>query len=84
MALNWLATILIKTIVSLFRVNKKTTSIHYFHFYAVQDHIDLSSCSEALPNAKIDVDKLRIDLEDLKLLNNDVIVLMSRLVMYAD
>ena len=68
---------------SFHRVNKKPTSIHYFHFYAVRDRIDLSSCSETLPNTKIDVDKLMIALEDLKLLNNDVIVLMSRLVMHA-
>ena len=39
---------------SLHRVDRKTTSIHYFHHYAVQDRIDLSACSEALPTRPID------------------------------
>ena len=61
------------------RMNKKTTSIHYFHYYAVRDRIDLSACSEAPPTAPIDVQKLIVDMDDLAMLNNDVIVLMSRL-----
>lgn len=61
------------------RMDKKTTSIHYFHYYAVRDRIDLSACSEAQPTASIDVQKLIVDTDDLAMLNDDVIVLMSRL-----
>ena len=60
-------------------MDKKTTSIYYFYYYGVCDHIELSACSEALPTAPIDVEKLIVDMDDLALLNNDVIVLMSGL-----
>ena len=60
------------------RMDKKTTSIHYF---GVCDHIELSACSEALPTAPIDEEKLLVDTDDLALLKNDVIVLMSGLLL---
>ena len=61
------------------RMDKKTSSIHYFHYYAVCDRIDLSTCSEAPPSAPIDVEKLIVDMDDLAMLHSDVIILMSRL-----
>lgn len=63
------------------QMDKKTTSIHYVHYYAVHDHIDLSNCSEALPTAPIDVQKLIVDTDDLALLSDDAIELMARLFM---
>ena len=65
---------------SFHRVDKKTTSIHYFHYYALLDRIDLSGCSEALPTKPLDVEKFMINLDDLAMLNDDVIVLISRLI----
>jgi len=64
---------------SFHHIDKNTTSIHYFHHYAVRDRIDLSGCSEALPTKQIDV---MISLDDLAMLNDDVIVLMLRLILY--
>ena len=63
---------------SFHRINRNTTLIHYFHHYAVLDCIDLSGCSDALPTKPIDVEKLMIDIDDLAMLNDEVIVLISR------
>ena len=60
------------------QIDKKTTSIHYVHYYAVCDRINLSSCSEAQPTAPINVQKLIINLDDLKLVTDDTIVLIAR------
>ena len=62
---------------SLHGVDKKTTSIHYFHHYAVCDRVDFSGCSETLLTDPIDVEKFIINMDDLAKLHDDV-VLMSR------
>jgi len=61
---------------SLHRVDKKTTSIHYFHHYAMRDCVDFSGCSETLPTNPIDVEKFIINMDDLAKLHD--VVLMSR------
>lgn len=63
---------------SFHQMDKKTTSIHYVHYYAVRDRIDLSSCSETQPTAPIDVQKLIVDEDDLTLVTDDAIVLIAR------
>ena len=66
---------------SFHRLDKKTTSIHYFHFYAVQDRIDLSSCSDTPRTDPIDVKQLLVDTKDIAKLHDDAIILISRLVL---
>jgi len=64
---------------SFHRHDKKTISMHAFHFYAVKDRIDLSSLSDFKPTpATVDVSKLLINEADVKQLNKEVIVLLSR------
>ena len=63
---------------SFHQMDKKTTSIHHVHYYAVCDRINLSSCSEAQPTAPIDVQKLIVDEDDLTLVSDDAIVLIAR------
>ena len=63
---------------SFHQMDKKTTSIHYVHYYAVCDRINLSSCSEAQPTAPIDVQKLIVDEADLALVTDDAIVFIAR------
>ena len=63
---------------SFHQMDKKTTSIHYVHYYAVSDRVNLSSCSEAQPTAPIDVQKLIVDEDDLTLVTDDAIVLIAR------
>lgn len=65
---------------SFHRIHMKATSIHYFHFYAVRDRIDCSSLSDAPRSDPIDVTRLLVNLTDVAQLNNDAIVLISRLV----
>ena len=59
-------------------MDRKTTLIHYVHYYAVCDCINLSSCSEAQPTAPIDVQKLIVDEDDLTLVTDDTIMLIAR------
>ena len=42
------------------------------------DRLDLSSYSDDIPTAPIDVDKLLIKDDDIAQLNSDAVVLMSR------
>ena len=39
------------------RSDRKTQSPHYFHYYAVLDRLDLSSCSDDIPTTPVDVNK---------------------------
>jgi len=40
---------------SLQRFDNKTNSLHYFHYYAVLDRMDLSACCEVVPTDMIDL-----------------------------
>jgi len=60
------------------RVDNKTNSMHAFHFYAVKDHVDLSSFSDVTPTNKIDIDKLLINNEEIEELNSHMAILLSR------
>ena len=62
------------------RYSNSTNSMHAFHFYAVQDRIDLSLHSEINPNQSIDVTKLLINKADIDQLKDNVVVLLSRYV----
>ena len=42
------------------RLDKKARSLHYFHYYAALDRIDLSSLSDKSPNDPVDVTKLLV------------------------
>ena len=63
---------------SIHRVHMKTTSIQYFHFYAVRDRINCSSLSDAPRSDPIDVTRLLVNLTDVTQFNDDAIVLISR------
>ena len=65
---------------SFHRIHMKTTSIHYFHFYAVRDRINFSSVSDAPRSDPIDVTRLLVNLTDVTQFNDDAIVLISRLI----
>ncbi len=62
----------------------KTTSLHYFHSYAVQNRIDFSDLSETVPMALVvDVHQLAASLlptpDDDVALRNNIAVLVSRI-----
>ena len=62
--------------------DNKTTSFHAFHMYAVKDRIDCSAFSDTPGTvddaSKVDVSKVLINDEDIKQLNKDLEVLISR------
>ena len=60
------------------RLDRKTKSLHYFHYYAVLDRLDLSSYSDVSPTAPVDVNKLLVNTTDVVQLDSDAITLMSR------
>ena len=62
-------------------LDSQTKSYHYFHSYAVHDRVDLSSCSNEVPD--IDVESLPLtaflpSFEDCKKLRENYITLASR------
>ena len=59
--------------------DKNTISLHAFHFYAVKDHVDLSSFSDIKPDpATVDVAKLLVSKADVNQLNKELTMLLSR------
>jgi len=60
------------------RYDNNTTSLHYFHHYAVLDRVDLSNHSEALPEAERDLNGLVVGVNDVTQLESDTVVLLSR------
>ena len=62
------------------RYDNKTDSIHYFHYYALLDRIDLSAYSEVLPTTPLDLSKLLVNTDDVCKLEKDTITLLSRYV----
>ena len=60
------------------RLDRKTKSLHCFHYYAVLDRLDLSSFSDITPNTLVDPNKLLIDNSDVAQLNSDAVTLISR------
>lgn len=59
------------------RHDNKTISLHAFHMYAVKDRVDWSSLSDT-PGSVVEVDKVLINDDDIKQLNKDLVVLVSR------
>ena len=47
------------------RSDRSTQSLHYFHYYAALDRVNLSSFSDATPNTEVDAEKLVINQEDI-------------------
>lgn len=64
------------------RYNNKTNSLHYFHYYALLDRIDLSTCSESLPSHALNLQQLLVSKDDIEQLESDAIVLFSRYYVY--
>ena len=58
--------------------DNSTNSMHAFHMYAVQDRVDLSSYSDFHQPSCIEINKLLIRTEDIDLLTENVVVLLSR------
>jgi len=65
---------------SLQRFNNKTNSLHYFHYYAVLDRLDLSACSEIVPTDMITLQEMLVGVNDVSQLECDSIILISRYV----
>lgn len=63
------------------RCDKQTESMHICHVFAVKDRIDFSSYNDDDPiAARIDVNKLMINKDDLKQVKSDAKILFSRYV----
>lgn len=62
------------------RYNNKTKSLHYFHYYALLDRVDLSTCLESLPTIPVNLKQLLVCQDDIQKLESDAIVLFSRCV----
>ena len=60
------------------RSDKKTQSLHCFHYYATLDRVNLSSFSDVTPGTQVDADKLLINHGDIAQLQSDAITLISR------
>ena len=58
----------------------ETTSLHYFHHYALLDRVNFSGYSEHIPTDRIDLKKLLVSRSDVRQLESDAIILFSRLV----
>ena len=57
------------------RYDKKTNSLHYFHYYAVLDHINLFSLSESVQSTQLDLTQLLVKQDDIHQLENTTIIL---------
>ncbi len=44
------------------RSNKRNTSLHYFHVYAVKNRVDTSSLPEYLPQRQMDVNRMAVSI----------------------
>ena len=60
------------------RLNTKTKSLHYFHYYSVLDRVDLSSFSDVTPSASVNATKLLVNFDDISQLQSDAVILISR------
>ena len=63
---------------SLQRFHNKTNSLHYFHYYALLDRLDLSACSEIVPTDLINLQEILVGMKDVSQLECDSITLISR------
>ena len=63
------------------RYSNNTTSLHYFHYYALLGRIDLSKCLESLPTTALNLQQLLVSTNDIHQLENDAIVFFSRYVL---
>jgi len=61
------------------RFDSKTNSLHYFHQYALLDRIDFSGYSECIPSSQIDLRKLLVSTSDVTKLEDNAVILFSRL-----
>ena len=50
---------------SLQRFDNKTNSLHYFHYYAILDRLDLSACSEIVSTDIIDLKDRLVGMSDM-------------------
>ena len=60
------------------RYDNKTHSMHAFHIYVVQDHIDFSTYSDVNPTSGINANNLMINKADLEGFNDAAAILLSR------
>ena len=64
---------------SLQRYDNKTNSLHYFHYYAVMDRLDLSQCPEVESTNMINLQEILVSVTDVSQLECDSITLIARL-----
>jgi len=57
--------------------------MHAFHLFAVKDRVDFFKCSETTTSATVNVEKLLISSEDIKLFESDIVVLLSRFLLHV-
>ena len=62
------------------RYSNTTNSLHYFHYYALLDRLDLSKCLESLPTTVLNLRQLLVNSNDIQQIENDAVVLFSRFV----
>ena len=60
------------------RYDNRTNSLHYFHYYALLDRLDLSICSESSPTNALNLQQLLVSQDDIQQVESDAIVLFSR------
>ena len=60
------------------RTTRRNRSLHYCHSYAMLDRIDFSGLSEAESRQDIDISTLLPNEEDLQVMRNSFVTLISR------